>query len=335
MRNQTVVETAEKLGSEAFITPAIIAAGQPRLNLAFVATLFNKHIGIVLPTEEEVSDLFSSVSVLKQEIKVWQATAETSTIQSADREKQLAAELLKLNAEFETQKRDMLTQFEALRAEKREIESASTANVQALQQLEQQVSEAVSAKATLQATLEQQTATKKDLDDFINFQKGKITSLQEQLTQSQSTIGELNASLVNETAAKDILALQLVELSQQTTLLTSAVTQLSDGRNESSSALSAQIEQNEYLRRQLAEQQNLVAQHQIAMEQMRVQATQGRDGLTARVQQLEKLVREKDAHLSHIETNLGEWRSRCQAFEVSDQQYESNLLVSVVCRGAH
>ncbi|TPX61174.1 hypothetical protein PhCBS80983_g01319 [Powellomyces hirtus] len=48
-----VLQAAEKLGCRKFATAGDIASGHARLNVLFVATIFAKHIGIHLPTEDE------------------------------------------------------------------------------------------------------------------------------------------------------------------------------------------------------------------------------------------------------------------------------------------
>lgn len=54
-RAEKVLECAERLGCREFLSPYDLAIGHPRLNFAFTATLFNKHIGISLPSEEDVN----------------------------------------------------------------------------------------------------------------------------------------------------------------------------------------------------------------------------------------------------------------------------------------
>jgi hypothetical protein len=56
---------AEKLNSRDFTTAADIVAGHERLNLAFTATIFNNHIGIHFPTEDEIAELYSELTNLK------------------------------------------------------------------------------------------------------------------------------------------------------------------------------------------------------------------------------------------------------------------------------
>lgn len=52
-RAEKVLQNADKLGCRKFLTPKSIVAGNPKLNLAFVANLFNTHPGLDALTEEE------------------------------------------------------------------------------------------------------------------------------------------------------------------------------------------------------------------------------------------------------------------------------------------
>ncbi|KAG8532458.1 Fimbrin, actin-bundling protein [Bacidia gigantensis] len=52
-RAEQVLQNAEKLDCRKFLTPTSLVAGNPKLNLAFVANLFNTHPGLDPITEEE------------------------------------------------------------------------------------------------------------------------------------------------------------------------------------------------------------------------------------------------------------------------------------------
>ena len=52
-RAEQVLQNAEKLDCRKFLTPTSLVAGNPKLNLAFVANLFNNHPGLDPITEEE------------------------------------------------------------------------------------------------------------------------------------------------------------------------------------------------------------------------------------------------------------------------------------------
>lgn len=52
-RAEQVLSNAEKIGCRKFLTPSSLVAGNPKLNLAFVANLFNTHPGLDPITEED------------------------------------------------------------------------------------------------------------------------------------------------------------------------------------------------------------------------------------------------------------------------------------------
>nr|XP_036581640.1 fimbrin [Colletotrichum truncatum]KAF6790083.1 fimbrin [Colletotrichum truncatum] len=52
-RAEEILQTADKMGCRKFLTPSSLVAGNPKLNLAFVANLFNNHPALDPITEEE------------------------------------------------------------------------------------------------------------------------------------------------------------------------------------------------------------------------------------------------------------------------------------------
>lgn len=56
-RAEQVLQNAEKIECRKFLTPTALVAGNPKLNLAFVANLFNTHPGLDPLTEEEKPDI--------------------------------------------------------------------------------------------------------------------------------------------------------------------------------------------------------------------------------------------------------------------------------------
>jgi len=55
-RAEQVLQNAEKIGCRKYLTASSLVAGNPRLNLAFVANLFNTHPGLEPLNEEEAKD---------------------------------------------------------------------------------------------------------------------------------------------------------------------------------------------------------------------------------------------------------------------------------------
>ncbi|KAF2272209.1 plastin-3 [Westerdykella ornata] len=56
-RAEQVLQNADALGCRKFLTPTSLVAGNPKLNLAFVANLFNTHPGLDPITEEEKANI--------------------------------------------------------------------------------------------------------------------------------------------------------------------------------------------------------------------------------------------------------------------------------------
>ncbi|KAF2199512.1 plastin-3 [Delitschia confertaspora ATCC 74209] len=56
-RAEQVLENADALGCRKFLTPTSLVAGNPKLNLAFVANLFNTHPGLDPITEDEKAEI--------------------------------------------------------------------------------------------------------------------------------------------------------------------------------------------------------------------------------------------------------------------------------------
>lgn len=56
-RAELVLQNAEKIGCRKYLTPKAMVSGNPKLNLAFVAHLFNTHPGLEPLTEEEAPEI--------------------------------------------------------------------------------------------------------------------------------------------------------------------------------------------------------------------------------------------------------------------------------------
>lgn len=53
-RAEAMLEQAERLGCRQFVMPADVVRGNPKLNLAFVANLFNKHPALKKPENQDI-----------------------------------------------------------------------------------------------------------------------------------------------------------------------------------------------------------------------------------------------------------------------------------------
>lgn len=53
-RADAMLQQADRLGCRQFVTPADVVSGNPKLNLAFVANLFNKYPALTKPENEDI-----------------------------------------------------------------------------------------------------------------------------------------------------------------------------------------------------------------------------------------------------------------------------------------
>lgn len=53
-RAEAMLQQAERLGCRQFVTPADVVSGNPKLNLAFVANLFNKYPALTKPENQDI-----------------------------------------------------------------------------------------------------------------------------------------------------------------------------------------------------------------------------------------------------------------------------------------
>ena len=63
-RAEQVLQNADRIGCRKYLTPASMVSGNPRLNLAFVANLFNNYPGLDPLDEQELLGQMSYVVVL-------------------------------------------------------------------------------------------------------------------------------------------------------------------------------------------------------------------------------------------------------------------------------
>ncbi|KAL6069139.1 phospholipid scramblase 1 [Balamuthia mandrillaris] len=132
-----VVEFAERIGCKEFVTPKTIVEGNPRLNLAFVATLFNKypHMG---PSPEELAK--ARVQELESELK------ETTESLASTKQQQhtLSEELTKLQKDFNSKD-------EQLQEVSRKLENILTERERLQQHVEELLDELATAKTRTEA----------------------------------------------------------------------------------------------------------------------------------------------------------------------------------------
>jgi len=68
-RAEAMLQQADRLGCRQFVTPADVVSGNPKLNLAFVANLFNKYPALTKPENEDIN--WGLLEGERGELQVW------------------------------------------------------------------------------------------------------------------------------------------------------------------------------------------------------------------------------------------------------------------------
>jgi Calponin homology (CH) domain/C2 domain len=102
-RAEHMLQQADKLGCRKFVTPDDVVVGNEKLNLAFVATLFNAHPGIAPPTEDEER---------RKAAEVERAVKAKLVSEEEDFRRRLAAERDQFQRELEAEKARMLAELD-------------------------------------------------------------------------------------------------------------------------------------------------------------------------------------------------------------------------------
>ena len=146
-RAELLLEYAKRLGCIDFLTARDIEQGHVRLNFAFTASIFNGHIGITLPSEDELANIREKYERAIQEKADLQAKLDAaefalaSHIEGANkeienlkmslamRESEHACQLEKQKEAFETAKEELAVQYReslnsAIEAERRSHQEA-------------------------------------------------------------------------------------------------------------------------------------------------------------------------------------------------------------------
>ncbi|KAJ3032769.1 phospholipid scramblase 1, partial [Rhizophlyctis rosea] len=123
-RAKAVLEVAEILGVRKFVTAKDITEGHARLNFAFVATIFSKHIGIHLPTEDQSRALQHRVSLLESQNSSLQS--QTTSLQSRVKELETAlAESQRVHTDIQLARESEKTMLETQAETSKEIHRAA------------------------------------------------------------------------------------------------------------------------------------------------------------------------------------------------------------------
>lgn len=208
-RAEMVLGWAKKLGCLKFVTPQDVVDGNPRLNLAFVATLFEKFPKLG-PTEEEIlkkklEDTESQLGDLENLLV--EATSEKDALsEQLDATKldfdQLTMDFgdLKLDLGNVTAERDdalskvgsLEEMLQLANDEKTDLQSQLAGLKEEKDDLFAQLEEEMSLKLDLEGEL---ASTKQELEDHMNKSSAEIASLTEQLENEISLKNDLSSAL--------------------------------------------------------------------------------------------------------------------------------------------
>lgn len=183
IRAVTVLDLAEKLNSRKFVTVKNIVNGNARLNLAFTATLFNNHIGIRLPTEEEIAALFDKVEALTAQVAELQTALKTAQDKLKQKTEESDQAIAKLKAQSEAWER------------KQEAEAERAANLQAnVERLQTQAAmQETKISELTQTTAEQKAAFERIAGDQSTVNAELLKQLQQVQDQLKATEAKFQA----------------------------------------------------------------------------------------------------------------------------------------------
>eukprot|EP00048_Salpingoeca_helianthica_P016895 m.234702 g.234702 ORF g.234702 m.234702 type:complete len:779 (+) comp19729_c0_seq1:152-2488(+) len=221
-RAEKVLAGAAALGCLEYVTPPDVVAGNSKLNLAFIANLFNKHPGIQLPSEEELRMLTQSGAQLRTSLLSAQGSVA------------------------------------ALQSDLARVASQNTDLARKLSDAEQEKTGLLSSRSTLEASLAAAQKENRELHDLL-FQTGSqskqevsdltarlaaVTSELEAAKQSTATAAEEHQQNVQQLNAaiatlKDQLANTRLQTARSIDVLTGETAQLTHKLEETEARLAA------------------------------------------------------------------------------------------------
>jgi len=243
---ELVVRLAQEMGSQAKVKACDLASGHPRLNLAFLAGLFNAQVGIHLPSEEEIRSLYqevaglkSKVATLDQEIEAKrprEVELETLRRTSLDLNQQLAqireahlAELQGLELEFQQFKEELAAEYhESLetaivserRAHQHELGEAKAVLKEARRRLYGQIFEGAGALSgdldgTKLGEMLKGLGEDSPLDQMLGIQSGLFRMLSQKAARQEKAILGLKEELRRKEKIEEVMAAKVKEYSEQ------------------------------------------------------------------------------------------------------------------------
>lgn len=144
-RAELILSNAEKMGCRTFLTPSDIISGNEKLNLAFTASMFNRHTGMA-PIAEEMEQENESLQLENQSLQ-------QANLKIKNEINMLAGELAQLRAE----KKSLLDENQGLHRAVDDIKTANQDLSQKVQHLSGEKSSAERAREDLASQFEQVT----------------------------------------------------------------------------------------------------------------------------------------------------------------------------------
>lgn len=219
----TILKVAEKAGVRQFVTAKDIAQGNPKLNLAFTATIFNKYLGISLPSEDEIRAMLCEIKLLKRQ-----------TVEQRERIDSLEKDSSTLVSELTDSKK-------ALEDGANLAEELATAHRVAVSKLQAQVvtieTRASNSDELLlrisaslaKFTLENPIITELSTSPIEKFTDGRVDELPSKL---DTLLQQLSAALKLQQNANQTLSTQLAQTQKLNNLMSSKIEQVAESMIE-------------------------------------------------------------------------------------------------------
>lgn len=311
-RAEIVCAWSKEIGCNKFVTASAILDGNPRLNLAFVATLFNAYPSLG-PTEADLAkqkaqkledDLFSMEELLG-DTKSMMADIESELDKERSEKAQVAEQLEAVGAQLQ----EKSTAVDELQREMLELE-------QAKQSLEEE-------KLGVQNALEQVQAEKDDLFAQLESELGEKFELETKLNSTADELDSLRKKKEeDELAWMGKLEQELDAKSQLGSELESTRVELEQTKQESKQEVDSLLEK---LEQELGAKEELSAELSTTRQELEVALEQSKKMEEDLFQQLEETIEEMETAKAAAEKTEAELRAELAAEKEARAKVEQAL----------
>jgi septal ring factor EnvC (AmiA/AmiB activator) len=200
-RAELMLQLADRLGCRKFVTPVDVVEGNPRLNLAYVATLFAAYPALGQSPASQLKDLQAKLDAALRQIEELKKERDQLKAELADskaKADQLANELRNLGASLAQAQADKNTVNEQLAAMQQKLaeQDAKTKELtQQLKNLDQQ-------KGSKEQEAAQALTEREDLKKTLTDTQASLKQALEDAQKKNSELDELRAALEKERAAR-------------------------------------------------------------------------------------------------------------------------------------